>query len=266
MKSGTWLWLKSEDESICFWLRSISRFGFIVSPGWNSQTLPDYVAIQVTPDQQILTLHLKIRYSPRINMNWLYCVRKCIWCELYWVFSKANKELLFPHPDEGMFLKKNTPAVSKITNPQQPMMGTHNLCHLPFLFHLNAEKLEPFPLSCSAQQSFLFSCSATFITLSPNQALKMTIMETNPLYFWGMISTPSLQPVQDHYGNHYHIHTGHVDVPRAAESGLTSRLGFSLLLSLIMTFHAGRIQFMNRAGRERGQSGGCLICSEFYHR
>lgn len=45
--------------------------------------------IQVTPDQQILTLHLKIRYSPRTNMNWLYCVRKCIWCELYWVFFKG---------------------------------------------------------------------------------------------------------------------------------------------------------------------------------
>lgn len=32
------VWLRSEDESICFWLRSISRFGLIVSPGWNSKT------------------------------------------------------------------------------------------------------------------------------------------------------------------------------------------------------------------------------------
>lgn len=56
------LWLESEDESVCVWLRSILRFGFIVSPGWNSKTLPDNVAIQVTPGQQILTLHLTIRY------------------------------------------------------------------------------------------------------------------------------------------------------------------------------------------------------------
>lgn len=39
----------------------------------------------------------------RIIMNWLYCVRRCIWCELCWVFSKANKEFLFPHLDEGVF-------------------------------------------------------------------------------------------------------------------------------------------------------------------
>lgn len=54
---------------------------------------------------------------------------------------------------------------------------------------------------------------------------------------------------------------------RAAESRwLTSRLCFSLLVSLIMAFHAvGTQQFINRGTKDKSQWGGYLICSEHHH-
>lgn len=77
----------------------------------------------------------------------------------------------------------------------------------------------------------------------------------------------SLQSAQDHYGNHYHIYTGHVDVLRAAESGDLLTGSALACWFFNQTFHAGRIQwFVNRTGGESGQWGACLICSKHYHR
>lgn len=141
----------------------------------------------------------------------------------------------------------------------------HECCHLS-AHKLVLESLSSFTENSS--ESFLFSSSCTCITHSlpvklwNNQFGPISIrLSRTDQHVVCAASPGSLWKLLAHWYWQRRC-TGEL---QSVDDLLPGSAG--LLLSLIITFHAGSSQwFMNTAANESSQQEGCFICSEYYHR